>query len=200
MRIILPASPKEQLINQQTRHTSTPPHLPGLQVPARCVAVAVGRGTHGVSPGRRPCSRGCWPWGGGQGSTRTTQPHAPGEILRLSPLCLARSSSSQPPQLLKPNVPGWQSIARCRTQASHLSSACAGKDSWPILFFCTASLYVTLYCPPPRAPWELSLLQVQGCPDISAACPELCSGVHLSASLTSHADAEPCVEPFPPQQ
>lgn len=131
-------------------------------------------------------------------------PHSPthqAEILPSPPLCLARSSSSQPAWLLKPNVPGWQSITQHRTQASHLSCACTGKDDWPILFFAPPVCMSLFTVPLPGLCGSFCYSRcLQGCPDPSAACCELCSRVHLSASLTSHTDAKPCVEPFPPQQ
>lgn len=131
-------------------------------------------------------------------------PHSPthqAEILPSPPLCLARSSSSQPAWLLKPNMPGWQSMAQHRTQASYLSCACTGKDAWPVLFFAPPVCMSLFTVPLPGLRGSFCYSRcLQGCPDPSAACCELRSRVHLSASLTSHMDAKPCVEPFPPQQ
>lgn len=101
-------------------------------------------------------SWGCWPWGGQQGFTRPAPPCSQTEILSLSPLCLARPSSSSRPAsgLLRPNMLGRQRVTRRCAQAS------TGHDrgrtrGLMLFFFCTTRWPVTLHHPPTGAPQEL---------------------------------------------
>lgn len=109
------------------------------------MAVAIGTLPPASSWGR-------WPWGGQQRFTCPAPPCSQTEILSLSPLCLARPSSSSRPAsgLLRPTMPGRRRVTRRCAQAP--TGHAQGRTSGLIFFYFAPPIGLSPFTVPPLGP------------------------------------------------